>query len=291
MTEPNLDMDSFPCILENPSDFRKGSGDYGVTLAVQVKHVDQIQPLMAKAQKPFAAFLVQFDTIEQVETFIRNQSSGSRVQGSGMLGLDSPVPGPRPPDPGPSGIVDLDTVALALAVDPRTVQNYADAGMLVRRTTGQYDLLASLAAMNKARKDAETSQGDALRSEKLLSMQINRQRREADLQEHLGQLVNRDLVKKAFEKVLALVRQRFVMMPKYMAPRLDGLPAKEQEPLLEDYARESLAALTAPDLGTTDSETRGQGDAERSEAKSEKQGVSRKARKGRKEGKKRKDRR
>lgn len=239
MTDSRLEMDSFPCILENPSDFRKGSGDYGVTLAVQVKHVDQIQPLMAKAQKPFAAFLVPMGTIDQAEEFIKAQNGHG-----GLSGLPDPDAQSAIRDP-QSAIATLEDVALALAVDPRTIQNYADAGLLVRNSRGQYDLLASLAAMNKARKDAETAESNDNRKEKGLILQAKRQRLQIDNLERAGELVNAASVRAAVEKGISENRTRWLFLPKYLAPKLEGLKVQEMEILLEDYVRASLTQLAA----------------------------------------------
>lgn len=234
-----LEMDSFPCILENPSDFRKGSGDYGVTLAVQVKHVDQIQPLMAKAQKPFAAFLVPMTSLDHAETFIKAQDNSPQSP----LSLRGGAEGGGVTE-GP-GLATVEQLALALAVDPRTIQHYADAGMLVRRATGQYDLLASLAAMNKARKDADTAQGDALRSERVLITQAKRISAQIDNMERAKKLGKCDECIKVRILKNADIKQRILSFEKVLPQKTGGRTAEEQVPIIRNETRKLLTDLAA----------------------------------------------
>jgi hypothetical protein len=244
-----IDWDRFPGTLENPSDFRKSSGDYGVTFSVPVKHVGYIQPLMEKAQRTFAVFIIPAADMEQAENLIKQQDIDPDI-----MGLPDPSYSPLTKGGDGGCFVPVEVIAEVLVMTERNAQLQAEKGLLIRGTRGQYDTLASCAALWKALKEAENGRSDGYHHERTEAMRLKRQTKEVEYLEKVGQLVNADAARKLVEKVLAQMRQRILMMPKYLAPILDGLSAREQEPILENYARESLVDLAAPDLsGAADS--------------------------------------
>lgn len=237
MTESNKDTpiewDKFPGTLENPSDFRKGSGDYGVTFAVPVKHVGYIQPLMEKAQRAFAVFIVPASSLDQAEALLREKKSEPQgiTDGSGVSSQSSDF------------FVSVEALAQVLGVDPRTVQLDAEKGVLVRTGRGQYDTLASCGTLRKALKEAETGHNDVYNDERTQSMRLKRQERELNYLERAGKLVNSEAVMRVIEKAKAAEKQQLLFMPKQLAPLLEGDPAVD-EVILEEWAHQFLKGQT-----------------------------------------------
>jgi hypothetical protein len=144
-------------------------------------------------------------------------------------------------------MADVAALAAALDVTEKTVQNYVDDKFLVRTIRGQYDLLASLAAMNKARKDAENAISDDHRNEKMLILRQQRIKLEALNKERLGQLMNAEKTRQAIEHIESGERQALLNMPKTLGPQCDMVPGREVEIKLMDWVRRHLKEESAWD--------------------------------------------
>lgn len=231
--------DKFPGMLESPGTYRKNSNDFGVTFAVPAEKVEHIQPLMQKAGKFFVAYLVQVSDAVQADLLLAQD-------------LDEAVDGRALPEPksldGLPDTVPVGVLADLLDMTDRNIQILEQKGIVFKDNRGQYRLRESIKSVLKEerlRGDGKNSDFNRARTE---AMQLKRQQAEVDYLERVGALVNAEEVRRAIEKAKANDRQKWIVLPKHLAPRLDGLTAQEIEPILEDYVRESLTQLSAFEL-------------------------------------------
>ena len=235
----NIASDKFPGVLENPAGYRKSSDDYAVTIAVPISSVDLLHPLMQKAGKAFAVYLVQAADLDEAVVLLANGAGaedpaiGTAI-GTGTAKSAEPVP-----------IAEL---ADWLCMQERNVQILENKGIVFKDGRGKYRLKESVQGyIREINKQGDGKNSDYNR-ERTAAMMAKRQTAEVEYLERVGKLVDAEAVKRAIEKAKINDRQKWVAMPKFLAPRLDGLTAQEIEPVLEDYVRESLAQLAALEI-------------------------------------------
>lgn len=131
----------------------------------------------------------------------------------------------------------------------RTVQNYAEEGRVIRDERGQYDRDGTIRALYRWAKELEANTSRERVEQEIRKLKLHNDRAQIRLLQEAGALVNAELAKRMVEKVFSAIRQRMMMMPKFLAPRVEGLAANEIEGVLDEYARDSLAALAEPEIG------------------------------------------
>jgi phage terminase Nu1 subunit (DNA packaging protein) len=233
--------DKFPGVLENPAGYRKSSDDYAVTIAVPIGAVERLQPLMQKAGKPFVVYLVQVGEMAEAEAAMAD----AETRGRGDAETFRPV---APSPLLPVEVVSLDTLADWLCMQERNVQVLETKGIVFKDGRGKYRLKESVQGYIREMNARGDGKNSDYNRERTAAMMAKRQTAEVEYLERVGKLVDADAVKRAIEKAKINDRQKWLAMPKFLSPRLDGLTAQEIEPVLEDYVRESLAQLASLEI-------------------------------------------
>jgi len=235
--------DKFPGLLESPGSYRKGSDDFGVTFAVPRGMIEHVQPLQHKAGRPFVIYCVEVGTPEQAEQLL-NVDVDPAVDGLSRLNGSNGLHGSH------NNTVPVDVLAAALGMTDRNVQILADQGLIIRvqGVRGQYDVLATCAALYKAFRGAENGATDAYSDERTKAMRLKRQERELTLLERVKRLTDAEATVRAFTKLLALINSKLNMMPKTLSLSVEMVSAVEAETVLDDWKRRLQSELSSHDV-------------------------------------------
>jgi hypothetical protein len=263
--------DRLPLLVESPG-YRKTTGEFTFTVVTPRKYEDLAKAFMERISRVGVAFF---------RPCLPEEIDGILESGNGSLPESaSPPSSVLPP---PSSSADVETLAALLGMTERNVQLQVDSNLLVRAGRGQYDMLASYVALWKAYKELQSGAGDAYNHERVQMMRLNRQKRELDYLERAGKLVNAEKMQRAYENVESEERHAIINMPKTLGPQCDMLPGTDVELRLNDWARRHLAKFSSFDEVLAMARGR-EKDVAAAGGKGPEKAVSRKARKGRKEG-------
>ena len=244
---PDFLPDRFPGLLENPAGYRKGSDDYAVTFAVPINYVEYLQPLMQRAGKVFVVTLLPVTSPEQADALLRSERPAEIVGAD----RDPPEVEVRP--------ISLGALAALLGdCSEKTVQNYEALGIVARNSRGLYDRDKTISGLYRAWKEAENGKNAAYNDERTAAMRLKRLERERLHEEAMNRLVAFDDLIAAREKKNADIKQKLLFLEKTLPPRLNMLPANEQEAIIKNEIRKLLTEFATVETGGRDHRAGGQ---------------------------------
>lgn len=143
-------------------------------------------------------------------------------------------------------LVDVATVAQALELTPRRVQQLVKEGWLPREETGRYDLADCLTGYASYLEEVEGRKGvggaiDRARARKFTAQA---EIREINLAVEAGELVEGEEARASRGKRLTAVRANLLNLPS-VAPRLEGLDREEREDILREELAHVASSLDA----------------------------------------------
>jgi hypothetical protein len=231
--------DKFAGHLVSPGTYRMATDDFAVTFAVAAGKVEHIQPLMQKAGRLFVAYLVQVSDADQADALLNAESAEGMAQSA---------EGVKNSGDAAASFVNVETLAELLEMTERNVQLQVDNNLLVRSGPGRYDMLASYALLWKAHKELRSGQNDSFNAERTAVMRLKRLEKERLHEEAMGRLVNFEEYLKAGERKAAVIKQKLLFLEKSLPPRLAGLSANEQEPIIKDAIRKLLTEFAVAEV-------------------------------------------
>lgn len=145
----------------------------------------------------------------------------------------------------------LQTICKLLMLTERRVQQLAKEKVLVKVSSGKYDLVASIQGYIKYIRDdrlrvADDSPSsiDAIRKEKL---QVELDNAKIDLLIKRQEYAPISAFEEVLNNIFSVFRSRLLGMPSKLAPRLAGQDKKKAKDLLNKAVREALDELSATD--------------------------------------------
>lgn len=141
---------------------------------------------------------------------------------------------------------DVNTVAQALELSPRRVQQLVDDGWLPRERPGVYNLADCLTAYTAYLE--EVQDGGEIASARARKTAAKAELREIELAVETGELVDLEEAGEERGDALSQVRARLQNLPS-LAPRIVNRGREEREAMIRQELEEALTALEGDDRG------------------------------------------
>lgn len=230
-----LNISRFPGSLEAVT-WRKGTQDFGVTMAVPQEMREYIKPLMDILNHYFVIYCFEVRDSQQAELLLqaRNEEGPCAIQDTGE-------------GSGINKFCSLDYLASVLSMTPQNALFYVQKGIIIKVSRGRYDLMESVKNIVKELRAEKRSGGR--RNEVLAEKEeIQKERLLVKLLSEKKKLVNAEDCVKEVEKNNYHIRKRLLHLPTKLAPFIAGnkRPSEIKE-IIEDHVRECLTELAGID--------------------------------------------
>lgn len=141
-------------------------------------------------------------------------------------------------------LVDVATVAQALELSPRRVQQLVKQGWIPRESRGEYDLAACLNAYAAYLEEVEGRKGvgGAIDGARARKVRAQAELRELELAVEVGELVETGAAIERQGSRLTMVRQRLLNLPN-LAPQVAHAGRDERERLLREELEAAVEVL------------------------------------------------